>query len=311
MRCRLTLVLLLVLVTGIRAAAADPPSVVASIRPLHGLAAALMRGIGEPRLLLGGTSSPHGYTMRPSQARDLQEADLILLAGAGIDRFVERHLQADGGQTVIRMSEVDGVHTLPIRAPGFAAADEHDHDHADGGSEAVDPHLWLDPRNALAMLDATALRLADLDPPNARTYERNRAEMHRRIEALDQTTADSLGPAAGRPLITFHDGLQYFTARYRLVDAGSIASDPERAPGARTILLLRERLADLGPVCLALEPGPEPPLLEPLSEGLPVVVARVDPLGRSIPAGKDHYERLIGSLAAEVLRCLTAAVPAP
>jgi zinc transport system substrate-binding protein len=295
---------------GWPAAAADPPVVVVSIRPLYGLAASLMRGIGEPRLLLGGAGSPHGHALRPSEARDLQEAALVLLVGAGLDGFVERHLQEDKGRAVVRMSEVDGVHVLPARLPGFAGEGRPDHDHG-GDGPRIDPHLWLDPRNALAFVDAVAMRLATLDPARSPTYRQNHADLRRRLEDLDRETALRLEAAAGRPLISFHDALQYFTARYGLDDPGAIASDPERAPGARTIRALRERLQHLGPVCIALEAGAEPALLEPVREGLPVAIARLDPLGRGIAPGEQHYERMIEGLADEALRCLRAPVQSP
>lgn len=297
------LLLLLVSSTFVQAATA-PPNVVASIRPLHGIAAALMEGVGEPRLLLDGAASPHGHALRPSEARALQDADLVLLVGAGLDRFVERHLAASDAPMAVAMSDVPGVRTLPLRMPGMIGHGDDGHRH---GGSVIDPHLWLDPENAAAMADAVAEALIDIDPARAEVYSANRVRYLRELKEIDARAGSRLADRRDGTLISFHDGLQYFTARYGIDDAGSIAGDAERAPGARTVRSLRDRLAGGGPLCIAIEPGPEPPVLGTVLEGLPASVHRFDPLGRDLPAGAGHYGRLIVALAESTLACLEAA----
>src|SRR5690554_1835956 len=74
---------------AIGAASADAPGVVASIKPVHSLVSAVMEGTGRPELIVEGAGSPHLYHLRPSQARKLQEADLIFWIGPELERFLE------------------------------------------------------------------------------------------------------------------------------------------------------------------------------------------------------------------------------
>ncbi len=63
------------------------PQVVVSIKPLHALVAGVMDGVGEPVLLVKGGGSPHGYILRPSEARNISRADLVVWVGEGLESF--------------------------------------------------------------------------------------------------------------------------------------------------------------------------------------------------------------------------------
>src|SRR5690625_5946255 len=75
------------------AAAAQAPRVVASILPLHSLTAAVMEGVGEPELLVPGAASPHSFSLRPSDARSLEEAALVIWIGEELELFLEQPLR--------------------------------------------------------------------------------------------------------------------------------------------------------------------------------------------------------------------------
>ena len=68
--------------------------VVASIKPIHSLASYLMEGVGTPNLIVDGYASPHGFAMKPSHAKMLQEADLIFWVGEGLENFLEKPLKS-------------------------------------------------------------------------------------------------------------------------------------------------------------------------------------------------------------------------
>ena len=67
--------------------------VVASIKPIHSLASYLMDGIGKPDLIVDGYASPHGFAMKPSHAKMLQEADIIFWVGEDLENFLEQSVQ--------------------------------------------------------------------------------------------------------------------------------------------------------------------------------------------------------------------------
>jgi len=85
-----TLAILLAALGG--AGAAAEPMVVASIRPIHSLAAAVMEGVGTPTLLIEGVASPHSYALRPSDARALAQADVVFWIGEGLETLLGKPL---------------------------------------------------------------------------------------------------------------------------------------------------------------------------------------------------------------------------
>jgi len=114
-------------------------NVVASIKPVHSLVAAVMRGVGEPRLILRGASSPHIASLAPSQATMIEEADLIFWIGPDLETFLEKSLEtiAADAQSVA-LIETPGLTRLGFREGG--AFEAHDHGSADEHGHDEDGH---------------------------------------------------------------------------------------------------------------------------------------------------------------------------
>ena len=79
------------------ALAADPVKVVASIKPIHSLVAGVMQGVAEPTLLVKGATSPHSFNLRPSDARALNQADLVFWVGEDLETFLTKPIQSLAG----------------------------------------------------------------------------------------------------------------------------------------------------------------------------------------------------------------------
>jgi zinc transport system substrate-binding protein len=294
-------------------AAAAEPQVVASIRPVHSLVAGVMQGVGEPVLLLSGASSPHDYSLRPSDARALENATAIFWVGEGLEAFLAKPLGTlAGGARIVALSEAEGVVLLPTRAGGIRHeeaheeephAEEHEHEDEHG---AHDMHLWLDPRNAAAMVDAIVGALATVDPANGARYEANGRELRARLAALDEALREQLAPVADRPFVVFHDAYQYFVERYGLIEVGSITVDPQRRPGAQRLTEIRARLQELGAACVFAEPQFEPAVVDTVIEGSAARKGVLDPLGASLAAGPHQYFELLEGLAGALVACLDA-----
>ncbi len=287
------------------------PKVVASIKPVHSLVAGVMRDLGEPVLLITGGGSPHGFSLRPSEARALSEADVVFWVGGGLEASLAKPLAAlaGGRAEVITLSQVEGLRLLKSRAGGTWEAPAESHDHgrdtgSHGADNQADLHLWLDPLNAIAIVRAAVAALARADPANAAGYRRNGADTIKEIEALDREIAGTLAPVRGRPYVVFHDAYQYFERRYRLSAAGAVAANPERPPGARRLSEIRSKIAALGAVCVFTEPQFRPALVDTLIAGTAARSAVLDPLGADLPAGPDAYFALMRSLAASLRDCL-------
>ena len=120
-------------------AAADAPAAVASIQPIHSLLAGVMEGAGSPHLLVRGNASPHTWSLRPSQARILQEADLVVWVGEDLESFLARPLRSLADDAyVLELSRAEGITLLPVREGGVW--DEHAHHGEHGEDEHEDAH---------------------------------------------------------------------------------------------------------------------------------------------------------------------------
>ncbi|MBT8156099.1 zinc ABC transporter substrate-binding protein [Epibacterium ulvae] len=117
-------------------ALADAPKVVTDISPVHGLVSRVMAGVGEPDLLVRPGSSPHGYSMRPSDARALSQANLIVWIGEALTPWLEHPIEELGSNAhALELLEVDGSVLYEFRTG--ATFDAHDHgDHDDHDDHA-------------------------------------------------------------------------------------------------------------------------------------------------------------------------------
>jgi zinc transport system substrate-binding protein len=299
-------------------AAAAAPRVATDIAPVHSIAARIMAGVGEPGLILPPGATPHGYALRPSEARLLQDADLVLWIGPALTPWLADPIATLAPQAaLVTLAEAPGVETLPIRAGGpfeahEHAAEGHDHEHAEEGHdheetvppEAIDGHVWLDPDNAIAMANAIAAALGGADPANAAAYAANAEAFAAATEARAAAIETRVAPLRGRPFIVFHDGYQYFEHRFDLPAAGSIALHDGDAPGTARVAAIRDRVIAAGVVCAFAEPEFAPALVETVIEGTPARAGRLDGIGAGLDPGPDLYPALLDGLADDLAACL-------
>ena len=294
------------------AAAGEGPRVVVSIPPLHSLVAGVMAGVGAPDLLIDGASSPHAYSLRPAAARALAAADAIFWIGPDLETFLPKPISTLAGQArVVTVMEDLEIKLFPVRVGG-AWEDEHEHTNeataaADASSAEngrVDPHVWLDPRNAQRIVARAAEVLAEVDPGHAAAYQANAQRLTADLAALEVELAAKLAAVRTVPYIVFHDAYHSFEARFGMNAVGAFALSPGAAPGARRVAELHDRIGDAGAACVFVEPQFEPAVVRVAVAGTGARVAVLDPLGAGLPPGADQYAQLLRALADNLAACL-------
>ena len=318
-------------------ALADAPKVAADIAPVHALVARVMQGIGAPELIVAANASPHGYALRPSQARALQEADLVVWIGPDLTPWMEKPLRnLASGAEVLTLLDAPKTQVLAYR--GGPDHDHGDHAHESGGHDhgaadrdhgvgahesgeeghdqgsaghdhgvdagGTDPHAWLDPENARHWLALIAERLAAADPENAAGYRANAAEGIAELEALEARIAARLAPLAAVPFVTFHDAYQYFETRFGLSFAGSVALGDATDPGPARLADLQREMQERGVRCAFREPQFDDRRLRALTGNGGLTVAELDPMGSMLTPGPDLYPALLWQMAEAFAACL-------
>ena len=314
---------------GASAANADV-SVVTSIKPVHSLVSSVMQGVGSPTVIIEGAGSPHTYSLKPSQAKQLQDADLVFWMGDELETFLEGPIQniAKNAKS-ITLIESHGLKKIKFREGGmFDAHDDHDDhghdkhakddhddhgkdkhakdDHDDHGHGEFDPHVWLDPINAKAIVHEIEEALVKADPKNAKKYEANADRIAGELDQLVKELRAQLEPVQEKGFIVFHDAYQYFEQRFGVSAIGSITVSPEVMPGAERVSDLRNKIRDLKATCVFSEPQFEPKLATTLVEGTDVRTGVLDPLGASMTKGPDLYFQLVREMARSLKECLSA-----
>lgn len=285
---------------------AASPSVVVTVPPLHALISGVMDGVAEPVLLLSNGSSPHTYSLRPSQMRALQQADLLVWVGENLEGFLQRPLaNLPESVTVLTLLKLPELRSLPAREGGMWEAEAHHHDETEHEAEYQDPHIWLAPDNAAVIVNAVAQQLSQLDPEHAAQYQANAQQLQQRLQQLDAQLQAQLVSIRSKPYLVFHDAYQYFEQHYQLNAVGALSISPEQRPSAKRLTELRTRIQQLGVSCVFREPQFQSSLVNILLEDTTAKQGVLDPLGVNLKGDADEpYFMLLQQLADNLLACL-------
>jgi zinc transport system substrate-binding protein len=283
-------------------AATGAPQVVVSIAPIHALASAVMDGIGAPYLLVPPGGNAHQYTLRPSDARALANADYVFWIGSDLERFLDKPLKGIA-RRARKISLSDYVEKLPLRDDGDW--EHHDH-HAGVDDHKFDPHVWLDPENAKRMAMEIAKQLSKADPARSTVYERNRFDLARSIDRAARDVDDILASVRSVPYVVFHDEYQYFETRFGMNSIGTITISPERPPSVARISMIRRKVRESGATCVFYDSNFKPKLVATITRGGAAKSAPLDSVGGGMTPGPQAYPKFLRLLAQQLKACLAS-----
>lgn len=294
--------------TAFPAAAETALKVVTSINPVHSLVAAIMQGVGTPTLIIKNASSPHSYSMKPSQLEALHSADVVFWIGEHMESVLYKPIISAPGKTRIStLSKVPGLKLYEGREGGaWSAPDgDHHHDHSSKHHEdETDMHLWLDPENAKILLHSIAETMVEIDPKHQKVYTANRDNAAAKLDILSRDIRQLLQPVLRTPYIVFHDAFQYFEKRFGTNAVGAISINPERSPGAKRLYEIRRKIMSAKARCVFSEPQFQPKLVTTVLEGTDAKAGELDPLGANIKSGSDAYGSILLGMAKSLRACL-------
>ena len=312
--------------------------VVASIKPIHSLVSYLMDGVSKPSLIVDGYASPHGFALKPSHAKMLQEADIIFWVGEDLENFLEKPLSSIAKKAEkIELMEAHGLNKLKFRErnifddhddhgheDGHKKKDDHD-DHDDDGHKKkddhghdedghkkkddheghhhgeFDPHIWLDPINAKIILNEMVEHLIENDAKNASTYKSNLDKALKDIDKLTMEVMTELNQSTSS--IVFHDAYQYFEERFNVNVLGAFTVNTDVMPGAEQLAEIREIIEHDKVSCIFSEPQFNPDIINAVAKDMDIKTGVLDPLGATLNPGKDLYFDLIKNMSKSFKGC--------
>ena len=302
--------------------------VVASIKPIHSLASHLMHGVAKPDLIVDGYASPHGFALKPSHAKMLQNADIVFWVGKDVENFLEKPLDSIAKKAEkIELLEIKGLNKLKFRERnifddhddhGHKKKDDHDdhakkedghkeddHDDHDGHEEhhhgEHDPHIWLDPINAKVILNEMVEHLIENDAKNASTYKSNLEKALKDIDKLTIEVMTDLNQSTSS--IVFHDAYQYFEKRFNVNVLGAFTVNTDVMPGAEQLAEIREVIEHDKVACIFSEPQFNPDIINAVAKDMDIKTGVLDPLGATLSPGKTLYFDLIKNMSKSFKGC--------
>ena len=285
-------------------------AVVASLKPLGFIASAIADGVTDTEVLLPDGASEHDYSLRPSDVKRLQGADLVVWIGPEMEAFMEKSVKNIPNAKQVTIAQLNDVKPLLMKG---ADDDDDDHGHNDAGSEKSDEHhhhgdynmhLWLSPE--IARLSAVAIhdKLVELMPQSRAKLDANLKDFEAQLAATDKQVGNELAPLKGKGYFVFHDAYGYYEKHYGLTPLGHFTVNPEIQPGAQRLHEIRTQLVEQKATCVFAEPQFRPAVVEAVARGTSVRMGTLDPLGTNIQLSKASYSQFLSQLANQYASCL-------
>ncbi|MFQ1778895.1 zinc ABC transporter substrate-binding protein ZnuA [Aeromonas veronii] len=286
--------------------------VLTTIKPLGFIAAAITDGVSEPKVLLPTGASPHDFSLRPSDIRSINSADLVVWVGPELEGFMAKPLA--NHPHALALTQVEGMPLFNYATQdSHGSHDDHDHaahehgDHDEGHEghhhEGVDPHIWLGPTQAKVIAKAIASELGKLDPANQARYDANLAAFDTKVDAKDKVIAGQMKAVNEKGYFVFHEAYGYWERHYGMSSKGHFTVSPERRPGAKTLVDIRKALEEKQASCIYAEPQFSPAVIESVARNTGAKVLLLDEVGEQVPLGPDGYPQFMQQLADAFAQC--------
>lgn len=285
-------------------------AVVASVKPVGFIAAAIADGVTPVEILLPDGASEHDYALRPSDIKRLQDADLVVWVGPEMEAFMTKSAASLPAQKSVEMDTLPAVKALLLKGgedeeeehEGHAHGDAEEHEHHHHGEYNM--HLWMSPEIAKKTAVAIHAKLLELMPQSKDKLDANLQHFEAELSSADAKIGNQLAPVKGKGYFVFHDAYTYFEKHYGLTPLGHFTVNPEIQPGAQRLHQIRTQLVEQKAACVFAEPQFRPAVIEAVARGTKVRSGTLDPLGTNITPGKDSYVTFLSQLSSQYASCL-------
>ncbi|MBA0034788.1 zinc ABC transporter substrate-binding protein ZnuA [Pantoea sp. BIGb0393] len=296
-------------------------AVVASIKPIGFIAAAIADGITPVEVLLPDGASEHDYALRPSDVKRIKNADLVVWVGPEMEAFLTKSAAELPANKNLEIAALPGIKPLLISGDEDDDEHEHDHDHNHDSENSEDQdashahhhhgqfnmHLWMSPDMAIQSAVAIHGKLLELMPQSKAKLDANLQEFKAELADADKHIGAQLVPVRNKGYFVFHDAYSYFEKHYGLSPLGHFTVNPEIQPGAQRLHQIRTQLVEQKAVCVFAEPQFRPAVIDAVSRGTSVRKGTLDPLGTDISLSKDSYVKFLIELSSQYASCLNGA----
>lgn len=280
-------------------------TVISSVKPIGFITQAITSGITDAEILLPDGASPHTYSLKPSDLKNIKSAELVIWVGEDMETFMPTLLKNIDKQKQIELMEIPAIKTLLRTNHDDHSHEEINHHQSDHDHHGeYDEHIWLSPEIAKIIAQSIHDKLITLYPDKKIKIDENLNEFTIKLSETEQNIAKKLINVQNRGYFVFHDAYGYFESQFRLKNLGSFTLNPAVQPGAQKVYAIQQKLKEHQAVCVFIEPQFSPAVIEKLVNGTNVRIGELNPLGTDIMPSKDAYFQFLMKLTQQLLDCL-------
>lgn len=235
------------------------------------------------------TGCLHDYQLTPQDLKTLENADILVINGAGMESFLDGIISQYPNLEI-----VDATKGLSLLEDDTHSHDDHDHDHDtedDDHDHEYNAHVWVSVTGNIDEVKNISSQLESLNPENKEAYESNTNTYVAKLEDLKNEMHEELDNLPNRDIITFHEAFPYFAEEFNLNIAGVIEIEPDSEPSAKEIEEIINTVKEKNIKALFTEPQYSSKVAETIATETGATVYELDPIvtGDSNPDAYDDY----------------------
>ena len=255
----------------------DSIKVVTSFYPMYLLASNVVKDIDNVELINmtnSATGCLHDYSLTTDNIKLLEDCDVFIINGAGMESFLDKVLEQKPDLKIIDASE--GIEL--IKSDYEEESDNHDHDHDHDHDEEYNPHVWLSVENAIKQVENIENKLIEYNSINKDKYSQNAREYIEQLSNLDNKIHSELDNIKNKNIVTFHEAFPYFAKEYGLNIVGVVQREAGSEPSAKELQETIEKIKKLDVKAICVEPQYSTKAAETISKETNVKVYTLDPI---------------------------------
>lgn len=267
------------------------PKVYVTIYPLYDFTQKLAGDKIDLSLIIPNGQEPHDWEPSQNDIKNLENSDLFIYNGAELESWTEKVIDALDNKNLAVVEASKGIKLLEIE-------EDHDHDHDDEDKlkeehndndkhdeheeghhhHGVDPHVWLNPKNAIVQAENIERGLSKIDPNNQEFYKGNLEKLKKEFLDLDKLYRDELSVLSNKTIVVSHEAYGYLCAEYGLEQLGIEGVMAETEPDAKTIAEIIEIVKDKKITTIFTEELIEPKIAQTIAEETGAKTEYLNPL---------------------------------
>lgn len=246
------------------------PRVLTTIFPLYDFTRAIAGDKIELTNLLPPNVGPHDFSITPEEAKKIATADIFIINGVGdLETWLAEALGQSAKADLVIVNTAEGAHLVEtgqiVSLNGIELTE-------------TDPHIWLDPENAIVQIENITRALTRLDKDNAAAYEANAQKLAEQIRALENEYLEKIKKLPRRDFLAFHNAFNHLAYRFQLNQVGVFEEFPGKEPTPKELIKIIQTIENKKIKTLFSEPQFSPKIVEAVARDLNLEILPLNPL---------------------------------